>query len=234
MQKALLNTSKVMEFFDAQTLVDIPVNIIGCGAIGSHVAEQLTRLGLPKVHIWDFDTVEPKNVTNQMFTSDDIGKSKVDAVADMMLAINPCIEVIKHPKGVQKPFIVNGYIILCVDNIELRKEILMANIPNPNAKAFADFRMRLTDAQYYFSDKLNKKALDSLVESMNFTHEEAIAATPVSACGVELSVIYTVKAIVSIGMANFVKYFQGVKDQPCFNTVTVDMVGFYLDAFVIE
>ena len=46
---------------------------------------------------------------------------------------------------------------------------------------------------------------------MDFTQEEAAEATPKSACGVELSVIYTVKMIVAYGMANFVKFFSKQK-----------------------
>lgn len=201
-----MERSKVLEFFDAKKLVRKPIQIIGCGAIGSHVAEQLTRVGCDNIHLWDFDTVEPKNITNQMFIQEDIGKKKVDAVENMMLRINPEIKIKKHEDGILEPYIVNGYIFLCVDNIELRKKIVEANKNNPNCTGFFDFRMRLTDAQHYFADSSYPDQVENLIATMDFSHEEATEATPKSACGVELSVIYTVKAIVSYGIANFCKF----------------------------
>ena len=107
------------------------------------------------------------------------------------------------------PYILTGYVFLCVDNIELRKKIVEANKLNPNCIAFFDFRMRLTDAQHYFADCSVKEQVENLIGTMNFTHEEAAAATPTSACGVELSVCYTVKNIVCYGIANFVNFCLG-------------------------
>lgn len=224
----IMNRSKVLEFFDAAKEVHGPIHIVGCGAIGSHVAEQLTRLGCSNIHLWDFDKVEPKNITNQMFLSSDVGKLKVDAVETMMKSINEEISIVKHDKGISKPYILNGYVFLCVDNIELRRDIVKANENNPNCICFHDFRMRLTDAQYYFAERGVKKQMDNLLASMNFSHEEAVDATPKSACGVELSVIYTVKNIVTYGMQNFVRFCQGAKPK---NTILTDMNFLSVDAF---
>lgn len=230
MEMIIVNRSKVLEFFDGITDVKACIHIIGCGAIGSHVAEQLTRLGCTNIHLWDFDKVEAKNITNQMFLNADIGKQKVDAVEEMMKSINDQVIVTKHPKGIVKPYIVNGYVFLCVDNIDLRREIVKANENNPNCLCFHDFRMRLTDAQYYFADRRNKDHMKNLLASMDFSHAEAVDATPKSACGTELSVIYTVKNIVTYGMQNFVSYCQGEKPK---TTILTDMKFMSVDAFEI-
>lgn len=224
----MIDTTKVMEFFNASEKVRVPVHVVGCGAIGSHVCEQLTRLGMDEVHIWDFDKVEPKNITNQMFLAADIGLSKVDAAEKMMLSINPDMKIVKHPKGISAPYILNGYVFLCVDNISLRREIVKANMMNPNCVGFADFRMRLTDAQYYFARRDDPDQIKNLLASMDFTQEEAAEATPKSACGVELSVIYTVKMIVAYGMANFVKFFS---KQKVSNIILCDANLMCVDAF---
>ena len=47
------------------------------------------------------------------------------------------------------------------------------------------------------------KMQDNLLRSMEFTEEEARAATPVSACNVSLSVAGTIWTIVSFGVSNF-------------------------------
>lgn len=226
-----MNTSKVLEYFNATEKVKAPIQIIGCGAIGSHVAEQLTRLGCDNIHLWDFDTVEAKNVANQMFLDSDIGSVKVDAVETMMKAINPQIKVTKHPKGITAPYIVNGYIFLCVDNIDLRREIVEANAMNPYCVEFHDFRMRLTDAQYYYSSCEDNVAMDNLLKSMAFSHAEAKEATKTSACGVELSVIYTVKNIVTYGMCNFVRARLGLETK---NIILTDMNLMEIQAFTLK
>ena len=222
-----MNTNKVLEFFNASEAVKGSIHVIGCGAIGSHVAEQLTRLGCTNIHLWDFDRVESKNITNQMFLDNDIGKLKTDAVEAMMKSINSEVKVTKHG-AIKPPYIVNGYVFLCVDNIDLRRAIVNANKNNPNCLCFHDFRMRLTDAQYYFADRNYPNQINNLLESMNFTQEEGLAATPQSACHETLSVIYTVKNIVTYGMSNFVGFCLGEKPK---NVILTNMETMSVDAF---
>lgn len=197
-----MDRSKFSEFFNPEELQN-RVNVVGVGAIGSNICLQLTRLGIETIHIYDFDTVDAHNIANQMYDEDDINELKVNAIARKMKAINPHCNVITHEEGLQEPYILNGYIFMCVDSIELRKEITEANRLNRNTSAIFDFRMRLTDAQYYCAKE--DYEYDELLKTMNFTHEEAQEATPTSACGVELSVIYAPNIITSFGVSNFVK-----------------------------
>lgn len=223
-----MDKSKILEFFNAAEYKH-SYHIIGCGAIGSHMCEELARIGIREIHIYDFDTVSAHNITNQMFMEEDIGMLKVDACEQMMKRINPEIIVHKHPKGLEEPYTVNGICIMCVDNIDLRKKIVKANYYNKYCTALLDFRMRLTDAQHYFAAGNNQFEKDTMLATMDFTHEEAHSATPVSACGVELSVIYTVKAITALGTANLVKWIQG---NDSYKTMTiVNMDTFTVDAF---
>lgn len=200
-----MNKSKILEFFDATT-VKVPVNVVGVGAVGSNVALNLAHMGFEELHIWDFDTVEAHNITNQMYTEDQIGMLKVEACAQNIKAINPNCDVIIHPEGLVDDYTINGIVFLCVDNIDLRREIVEANQYNKYCKCISDFRMRLTDAQYYFADMQKPKDVDKLLRTMQFSHDEAKEATPKSACNVELSVIYTVNAICALGVANVIKW----------------------------
>lgn len=223
-----MNKSKILEFFDA-TEIKAPIHIVGCGAIGSHIAEQLTRMGCENIHLWDFDTVEPHNITNQMFIQADIGDSKTHAVQSLMydIDISSINTVELHGKGWTDEML-NGYVFLCVDNIDLRRKIVETNQHNPNCIAFFDFRMRLTDAQHYMAVRSDEVSMNKLFASMDFTHDEAKDATPKSACNVELSVIYIVKCITALGVANFVKL---VLEQPTKDMILVDLNQFTLDAF---
>ena len=73
-----MNLNKHKEFFNPEELEE-EIHIIGCGSVGSTVAELLARYGLENFVLYDFDVVEPKNLNNQMFTRRDIGKNKAEA-----------------------------------------------------------------------------------------------------------------------------------------------------------
>ncbi|HPE08106.1 MAG TPA: ThiF family adenylyltransferase [Saprospiraceae bacterium] len=197
---------KSSEYFQPESVTD-DIHIIGCGAVGSTIAEQLVRLGLTHLHLYDFDTVEAHNVANQMFRDVDIGKEKVRALADMLIEINPAVEqdVRLHTDG-WKDNRLSGYVFLCVDNIELRHEIAEKNQSNSYIKAMFDVRIRLEDAQHYATAWNNDKAVKNFLESMNFTHEEAMESTPVGACNVTLSVAPTVRVICAYCVTNFMNF----------------------------
>ena len=223
-----MNLAKSYDFFKPEMCRE-RLHIIGCGAIGSTVAENLARFGLTKITLYDFDTVEAHNIANQMFTQEDIGKPKVVAVAEYLKKINPEIEA--DIKLVEKGYTgqrLSGYVFLCVDNIDLRREIATACKDNPFVKAMFDFRMRLTDAQHYAAAWSDKKMVESFLKSMAFSHEEAKEATPVSACNITLSVVPTVRMIVALGVSNFINF---VKDGIIRKLILVDAFGHTVDAF---
>ena len=179
-----MDLSKSYEYFQPEK-DKARIHIVGCGSVGSTVAENLARAGITNMTLWDFDVVEPKNLANQMFRQKDIGQLKVDAVKDILCEINPEIaDFIKlEPEG-WKGQQLNGYVFLCVDSIELRREIVEKHIDSPYVKAMFDFRTRLEDAQHYAADWSNYKMKHDFLNSMNFSHEEAKEETPVSACNV--------------------------------------------------
>lgn len=223
-----MNLSKSYEFFQPDRLSE-RIHIIGCGSVGSVVAENLARFGITRMMLYDFDTVEPRNLANQMFTQDDVGRLKVEALADMLHRINPEIDndLVLVPKGYtgQK---LSGYVFLCVDNIDLRREIATANKSNTFIKGMFDFRTGLTDAQHYAADWKDMKMVQGFLNSMAFTHEEAKASTPVSACNVTLSVCPTIRAIVALGVANFVNF---VKGGPLKKIMSIDAFSPSLEAY---
>lgn len=184
------------------------IHIVGCGSVGATVGEMLARYGLTKFSLWDFDHVESHNIANQPFTQNQIGLTKVEALSDIMLAINPEIEFDIHPNGWDGERL-DGYVFMCVDSIATRREIVTKNKLNKNMVALFDFRTGLYDAQHYAADWANSKHKENLLASMNFTDEDAKIATPVSACNTELSVCPTIRIISALGVSNFANFWNG-------------------------
>ncbi|MCK8115793.1 sulfur carrier protein ThiS adenylyltransferase ThiF [Anaerosoma tenue] len=63
------------------------VAIIGCGGLGSNVAEMLVRSGVGRLTLVDFDTVDEGNLNRQFFFRDQIGMPKVIALAENLQRI---------------------------------------------------------------------------------------------------------------------------------------------------
>ena len=197
-----MNLSKSLEYFDPLNQLDGAVTIIGIGAMGSRLAELLARLGVPKIHIWDMDIVEDKNIANQVYFHHQIGMKKTDALEEIRKDINPSIKVVKHDKYTNEAL--SGYIFLAVDSIETRYNIAKANEMNTNIKAMFDTRMRLEDAQSYGANWKDEEQKKVFIASMSFTDKEAAEATPVSACGTTLSVASTVVSTAAFTVSNFI------------------------------
>jgi len=106
--------------------------VIGTGAIGRQVALGLGAAGIGALHLYDFDTVGEENLANQGFSAADLGKPKVEAVARVVRANNPGVNVITN----NRHFLVgsggdfeefdgdqfedNLAVFCCVDSIETR------------------------------------------------------------------------------------------------------------------
>ena len=224
----MMDLSKSYDFFQPEK-DDAKIHIVGCGSVGSTIAENLARCGVKNMVLWDFDTVEAHNIVNQMFRQQDVGKSKVEALKDILCDINPEIvdTVELKPDGWQGK-LMSGYIFLCVDNIELRRQIVEKHMDSPYVKAVFDFRTLLESAQHYAADWSDYKMKQDLLKSMQFSHEEAAAETPVSACGVTLGVATTVRLVCALGVNNYINF---VKGNGIKKLVVIDGFNFMLDAF---
>jgi len=69
------------------------VGIAGCGGLGSNAALALTRAGIGRLLLVDFDVVEESNLNRQQYYLEDVGKKKVVVLAERLRAINPDLRV---------------------------------------------------------------------------------------------------------------------------------------------
>lgn len=223
-----MDLSKSYEFFQPEK-DSARIHIIGCGSVGSTIAENLARCGVTKMTLWDFDKVEAHNIVNQMFTQSQVGQLKCDALKDILVEINPeCkSEIEVKPEGWNGK-ILSGYVFLCVDSIELRREFVEKHFDTPFVKAVFDVRTMLTSAQHYAASWSDYKMKKTLLDSMQFSHEEAADETPVSACGVTLGVATTVRLISALAVNNYINF---VKGKGIWKFVQIDGFTGLLDCF---
>ncbi|KAI9905441.1 hypothetical protein PsorP6_013930 [Peronosclerospora sorghi] len=72
-----------------ETIRTFTVLIVGLGGIGSVAAEMLTRCGIGKLILYDYDTVELANMNRLFFRPEQAGKTKTAAAKQTLQSINP-------------------------------------------------------------------------------------------------------------------------------------------------
>lgn len=77
-----------------EKLLNSRVVVIGCGALGTNIANSLIRAGIGYLRVVDRDIVELNNLQRQnLFDEDDIGSSKAEAIADKLKKINSDVRI---------------------------------------------------------------------------------------------------------------------------------------------
>ena len=65
------------------------IAIVGIGGVGAVVAEMLTRCGVGRLLLYDYDTVELANMNRLFFQPHQAGMTKTDAAVQTLAGINP-------------------------------------------------------------------------------------------------------------------------------------------------
>ncbi|KAK3272400.1 hypothetical protein CYMTET_19302 [Cymbomonas tetramitiformis] len=121
-----------------QAIRDKTVAIVGVGGVGSVAAEMLTRCGIGRLLLYDYDKVELANMNRLFFRPEHSGMTKTDAAIATLAEINPDVQLegyhvncttvdgyetftasLKGPTGASRV----DLILSCVDNYEARMTV---------------------------------------------------------------------------------------------------------------
>jgi hypothetical protein len=134
-----INRSRHFDIYrPEQALSD--VTIIGAGGIGSPTALLLAKMGVPKLTIYDFDSVEDVNPSTQFYRRKDIGKPKVVALAEEIDEhAGETIEIRRERYNDQR---LSGLVISAVDTMSAREDIWKNGVKrNPLVPLYIDGRL---------------------------------------------------------------------------------------------
>jgi len=92
--------SRVEGIFESNVLKKKAVCVVGLGSFGSVVADNLARCGCGIFELFDPDRLDPANISRHICDLRDIGRLKVDAVAERLRAINPEVQITTHPTDI--------------------------------------------------------------------------------------------------------------------------------------
>lgn len=112
---------------------------MGVGGVGSVTAEMLTRCGIGKLILFDYDKVEMANMNRLFFQPNQSGLSKVEAARETLSFINPDVTFETHNYNIttmanfdhfmgrlKEGSLTGGpvdLVLSCVDNFEARMAI---------------------------------------------------------------------------------------------------------------
>lgn len=128
----------------------MPVHIIGAGAIGSHVALMLAKMGVTDISVYDPDVVSIENMSCQGFRFSDIGKLKVKALFDIVESYtNVKIKGYCFPWTKEKPFDLRGIVVSAADSMKVRADLFNHCKDDFRIEWFIDSRMGAESALMY-------------------------------------------------------------------------------------
>ncbi len=138
---------------------NMKVIIIGGGAIGSHVAKQLSQIGIRTMKVYDFDSIEAHNLPNQGFGLPDLGKNKAIALKER-LGADFGVNVEAVPEKVTSTTPMDTEVVIsAVDSMAARKDIWAAVKGSTDVSLFIDARMGAMYAEVYSVDMLKEESI---------------------------------------------------------------------------
>ncbi|MBI1784616.1 ThiF family adenylyltransferase, partial [Candidatus Sumerlaeota bacterium] len=184
--------------------------IVGVGAIGSHLAEILAKLGVRRLTLIDPDEVDTVNLSVQGFYEAEVGRAKTEVVKARLLAINSRIEVKEWREEYRPEMLEAGTVLVsCVDCIKVRRQ-MFRHFRERAWPVFFDGRMSAESLQVYCIDR-SAGAMERYRLSLFPSHEAHRESCTARAT------IYCASLAAAILCAQFKKWMMGQSPEPRLN-----------------
>ncbi|MHA2250755.1 MAG: ThiF family adenylyltransferase [Candidatus Kariarchaeaceae archaeon] len=134
-------------------ILEASISIIGVGHLGSWVGKGLGMIGATEFYLYDFDSVEERNLSGTPFQQHSIGKPKVQALKDQMENDSHGKKFIRaiSKKVTKSKDIVQDteFYIVATDSIKSRLSIFQAISKKSDSGFIIDLRSRAKIAEIY-------------------------------------------------------------------------------------
>jgi len=117
---------------ECRTLNKKRVLVVGCGGLGGHIIDMLSRIGIGHLRVVDGDIFEPSNLNRQLFSEVPLlGEGKAKVAKARVQRINPDIEIEaieEYMDAANVDYLLNGCDIVmdALDNIPSRRVLSSA------------------------------------------------------------------------------------------------------------
>ncbi len=102
--------------------------VIGCGGLGGYVVEELVRIGVGRLLVFDPDVFSPSNCNRQLYaTQKALGQNKAEVARERAAAIHPLSSVQAYPTDFRRACSADDVnidvVIDCLDDIAARLDL---------------------------------------------------------------------------------------------------------------
>lgn len=201
-----------------EALEPLSILIIGVGAIGRQLALQLAAVGVPKLTLVDFDTVEVANMGPQGYLPSQVGQAKVEATKQDCLRHTPemNLQVINGRFSSRVPD--HDIVFCCVDSIDTRRAIFETlGGADVKPKLFVDARMAAEVARVITVNNWAENDYASTLFASEEAHEGDCTAR---------STIYCANIAAALMVSQLSKYLRRMPLEPdfMFNILSLDII----------
>jgi hypothetical protein len=162
-------------------ILDTPITVIGCGAIGSWTTLALAKMGFQDLSIWDMDDVDTVNLNSQFYPTGFVGRPKTFALWDlvkMFTGVDVAVAGRKAPdpergwdlaswRHEYTDQVFPGIVITAVDSMTVRKAVFKAHRSGGiHTRAVIDPRMGAESALLHVYQPMNPSDAASYEKSL--------------------------------------------------------------------
>lgn len=183
---SLLQDETTSRFSSAVWFNEIQEKVVilaGVGGIGSYVGFLLARMKPKSLFIYDDDAVEFANMSGQLYSKEDVGKKKVDALADMVSRYAMYDSTFAIAERFTNDCEASDIMICGFDNMEARKTFFNKWLSHVKSKSeddrkhclFIDGRLAAEELQVFCIQGNDTYNITNYCENFLFSDEEADA-----------------------------------------------------------
>lgn len=195
-----------VKVFDPAIFGERRIDVIGAGATGSRIAISLAKLGVRNLHVWDFDKIEEHNIANQAFGIGDIGKFKVDALAELIKS-QTGLDIEKHNEPATAESEFGNIVFLLTDTMKSRREIWDGAIEyHAQIDLMVETRMGAYEGRVYAIRPSVPTDCDFWKSTLYADAEAAV-----SLCGTAITVGPTAELISGLAVWQFLRWWGNVQ-----------------------
>ncbi len=198
-------SSSVMNFSQQRVLFSPDrargVTLIGAGAVGSHIASQLCRVGVTDITVYDDDSIDSHNIPPSLYGLPDFGRYKVDALEDILLRDTGVS--IKKERRKYDGAKLRGTVVCCVDNMEARQLIWKNVCKNLFVDILIDTRIAWEFWQVFTVKPCKREDADFYEPFLTYTSDEANRQS----CGTH-GIIYVSSAVATEAVTSLLKFWE--------------------------
>ena len=206
-----MNYWRQQDIVDIDRLMELPIVVVGAGAVGSFVTLALAKMGAQMVEVFDHDTVEDHNLPNQFYRVADLGKHKAEALRHIVRDYTG-VNITARTERYQAQQL-DGVVIVAVDNMAARQAVWEHVRYRPAVPLFIDTRMGAEVAIVHTVNPIDPDDVRAYEETLHASGEAFHARCT------EKAIVYTALGLAALAAGKVKKHVMG---QPFRRTIVRD------------